>query len=113
MCHVLFVDCWLFVVYCLMSLGCWLFIGYLLLHHNGTNLEKTIEQIRPPICPEISPVIIKKRPSFSAVQLTFFALCLSGGFYVDLIKCRVYTDRLKGFSTCVLTINDNFCTQSV
>ena len=26
MCHVLFVDYWLFVVYCLMSLGCWLLL---------------------------------------------------------------------------------------
>ena len=31
-CYVLFVDCWLFVVYCLMPLGCWLSVdGYWLL----------------------------------------------------------------------------------
>ena len=52
-------------------------VPYLLfLLHKGPDLEKTIGQIRPPICPATSPVIIKKRSSFSAAQLAFLT-CVS------------------------------------
>ena len=38
--------------------------------HKGPDHEKTIEHIRPPICPATSPVIIKEQSSFSAAQIT-------------------------------------------
>ena len=44
--------------------------------HKGPGLEKIIGQIRPPICPATYPVIIEKRSSFSAAQLTLLT-CVS------------------------------------